>query len=180
MPLFNLDIEKQLTFDPETWTNRYIIEAADITAAVLTAEAIYQIERDVHLDIVRFTRYRVSDQDPDTDVFTIIPKGEIGDRVTAGQTLPLFNVVVVDFPAAQGRPSRKYLRLPIQESEQANGDLDAALITIVNNSYGTPLGAISAFVDVDGQALSAGVAKGRVGMRQLRRGSKRKLTPVLG
>jgi hypothetical protein len=180
MALFALDIEKKLTFDPETWTNRYIVEATDLTLALLSSEAIYDAEVAIHLDVVQFTRYRVSDMDPDTDTFVIVPKSDTGARTTTGQTLPLFNVVRVDFPAGTGRPSRKYLRLPIQESEQANGDLDTGLIALVNTDYGTVLGDISAYVDVDGEPLGSGVAHPRVGMRQLRRGSKRKLTPVLG
>jgi len=176
--MWSLDIEKQL--GAETWTNRYILSNPSIESALLTAAAIWPIEQTVHLSVVTFTRYRISDLDPSTDLFVIVPIGEVGGVVTTEQYLPLFNVARIDFPAGTGRPSRKYLRLPILESVQENGVLSSAFIASMNTNYGSPLGDIDEFVDVDGEPLGDGICQVNVGMRQLRRGSKRRATPVLG
>ena len=174
---YSLDIEKQS--GTEFWTNRYILSNPSIESAILTANAILLIEQAVHSENVLFTKYRVSDLDPDTDAFVIVPIGEVGDRPTVGDVLPLFNVARVDFPAGIGRPSRKYLRLPIFEGDQANGTLTPTMVAFVNTNYGTPLGDIDEFVDVDGEPLGSGICQPQVGMRQLRRGSRRRTTPVI-
>jgi hypothetical protein len=178
MPLFSLDIEKE--FGGEFWTNRYILSATDITLAILSADAIWPLEQNIHKDVVNFTRYRVSDMDPATDMFVIVPIGETGAVTATTGLLPLFNVMRVDFPAGTGRPSRKYLRLPIQESEQEDGVFTTSIVSTVNDVYGNALAAISAFVDVDGEPLGNGRVTPAVAMRQLRRGSRRRTTPVLG
>jgi len=175
---FSLDIEKEL--GGETWTNRYILSNPSLESALLTAAAIVPLEQAVHLSVVTFTRFRISDLDPATDIFVIVPIGEPGGVVTTEEYLPLFNVARVDFPAGTGRPSRKYLRLPVLESVQVNGVFTSSFIAANNAAYGTPLGDIDEFVDVDGEPLGTSVLQPKVGMRQLRRGSKRRAVPVLG
>lgn len=177
MPLFNLQIEKEL--GGEFWVNRYIVQLDDLTQAVFIGNTITGYELAIHMDVVNFTKYRVSDIDPTSDVFVIVPIGQTGQRTTIGPYLPLFNVVRVDFPAGTGRPSRKYLRLPVLESDQTNGALETSLISLVNTEYGTPLGDLPEFVDVDGTGLGTGITQPRVAMRQLRRGSKRRTTPII-
>jgi len=176
--MWSLDIEKQL--GTETWTNRYILSNPSIESALLTAAAILPLEQAIHLDTVTFTRYRISDLDPSTDIFVIVPVGEPGDVTPGSDILPLFNVVRVDFPAGLGRPSRKYLRCPVQEEWQVDGFFTSTVVAFINSSYGTPLGDIDEYVDVDGEPLGTGICQAAVGMRQLRRGSKRRATPVLG
>ncbi len=61
-----------------------------------------------------------------------------------------------------------------------NGVFTSSFIAANNAAYGTPLGDIDEFVDVDGEPLGTGVLQPKVGMRQLRRGSKRRAVPVLG
>jgi len=178
MPLFSLDIEKSL--GNEFWTNRYILQLDDLTQAIFAGNTITGYELAIHTTLVNFTRYRVADLDPTTDLFVIVPIGQAGDRTPPGEYLPLFNVVRVDFPAGNGRPSRKYLRLPITEPEQVGGVLQTSLTSIILTEYAVPLGDFAQYVDVDGQGLGAGVVHPNVAMRQLRRGSKRKLTPPLG
>lgn len=79
-----------------------------------------------------------------------------------------------------GRPSRKYFRLPVYESDQSSGLLEPILvnfidttITAVINDGGPNL------CDLQGQLLTNVAVFGNVSMRQLRRGSKRRATPVL-
>lgn len=174
---FSLDIEK--SYLTETWTNRYILSNPSIESALLTAQAIVDAEIAVHASGFTITRYRISDLDPATDTFVIVPVGTPGAR-TITTLLPLFNVVRVDFPAGTGRPSRKYLRVGIQETEQSQGVLESTFVSFINTEYGQVLGDIDEYVDVDGEPLGTGICQPNVAMRQLRRGSKRRTTPVLG
>lgn len=175
---FSLDIEKSI--GTETWTNRYILSNPSVESAILTAAAIVNAEEAVHCENVNFTRYRIADLDPSTDVFVIVPIGTTGEVPFEGSFLPLWNVVRVDFPAGLGRPSRKYLRTPVLEDWQTDGVLETAVIASFNSNYGLVLGDIDEFVDVDGEPLGTGITHPNVAMRQLRRGSKRRATPVLG
>jgi hypothetical protein len=179
MPLFSLDIEKELL--GEYWTNRYIISAADLAAATTYAAFYYDRERLVHSSNVLFTKYRVSDMNPLTDVYQIVQPNANGSRAfTTQEYMPLFCVVRVDFTAVGGgRPSRKYLRLPIYETDQMNGVLNTTYVSFIETNYSNQLVLDTSFVDVDGQDLNSGQVWPKVGMRQLRRGSKRKLQPII-
>ncbi len=177
--LFSLDIEKELL--GEYWTNRYIVSAADLGAATTYAAFYYDRERLIHSSNVLFTKYRVSDMDPMTDIYQIVQPNAYGSRAFGAQEyLPLFCVVRVDFTAVGGgRPSRKYLRTPIYEGDQLNGALAATYISFIETNYSNQLVLDTSFVDVDGQDLNSGQVFPKVGMRQLRRGSKRKLQPII-
>lgn len=178
MPLFSLDIEKELR--GEYWTNRYILDGASALSLNGPANSIVVAERDILIPDVEITRYRISSTVVGDDAYIIVPVGQMGTRVVTTQALPLFVVFRVDFPATQGRPSRKYVRGSIAEGDQTNyGDLEPATITFINNNYGTPVGAVPEYVDVDGQQLGAGICYPNVGMRQLRRGSRRRTQPIL-
>lgn len=178
MPLFSLDIEKSVP--GEFWTNRYIINTPDITVAVSIGNQVVSIEREIHKPGVQFTRFRVSDLDPDTDLYSIqaIALPGLAPPATAGN-LPLFNVVRVDFNTGTGRPSRKYLRTPVGEADQIDGNLEPTYAQFIHQTYTIPMLGIDEFVDVDGQAFVSGATHQYVAMRQLRRGSRRRQTPVL-
>jgi hypothetical protein len=179
MPRYNVDIEKML--EGEYWTNRYVVQNADLAAAVVSANMIYEYERAIHTNIVLFTKYRASDQVPGTDVYQVVTLNTMGLATLTTDYWPLFNVVRCDFnPEGGGRPSRKYLRLPIAEGNiTTKGQLSTAWRDALKTAYVDPLVAMVAFVDVDDQALTSGSVYPFVSMRQLRRGSKRKLNPVL-
>lgn len=178
MALFNLDIEKEL--DGEFWTNRYILEAGSLGQASADGQNIVNFERAITSSQVTFTRYRVSDQVPLTDVFQIVALGVLGLRVLTGPLLPLFNVVRVDFTAELGRPSRKYLRGVLGEDDIVFNSIAQPTQVLVFDLYALPLFQSTVFVDVDGQALVGASVIPNVAMRQLRRGSRRRQTPVLG
>lgn len=178
MPLWTVDIEKQLGL--EFWTNRYILNSADLASATAVGAQIVTAERTIHTTDVNFNRYRVADLDPLTDIFTITPIGLTGGVTKSTDYLPLFNVLRVDFGVEQGRPSRKYLRLPIQESQQVDFAFTPGFLAFVQTNYVDAMLGISQYVDVDGQNIINGAPKESVAMRQLRRGSKRRVTPPLG
>lgn len=177
MPLWALDVEKSM--GGEYWTNRYILETATLAEATAPAGQIVAAERAIHLDLVTFERYRISDQVPNTDNYVVVPLGSLGLVAAAGsEWLPLFNVVRVDFSPASGRPSRKYLRLPLTDGQVVNGKLTTTHRGIFQDNYAAVVLAVGAYVDVDGQDLVTAQVHPNVGMRQLRRGSKRN-QPVL-
>jgi hypothetical protein len=176
MALWQIDIQKQL--GSEYWTNVYHVNVAGQAAAAAIAEVIAGIEQDVHLDIVTFTSYRVRPYPPAGVPGTVYPLGYNGQN-PSGSYLPLWNTINVVFQAAQGRPSRKYLRIPVVEVAQENGVLTPTYLASFQDNYATPLEAIPELVDVDSEGFGAIRVLSTVGMRQLRRGSRRRVTPVI-
>jgi hypothetical protein len=178
MPLFSLDIEKRL--NGEYWTNRYILDRTDLGAATNSGGDILAAERTIHASFVEFTKFRVSDTVVNTDVYQVIQVNAFGQRTQSQEYLPLFNVVRVDFNVAGGgRPSRKYLRLPIDELEQSKGILEPTYVAYIQANYADVIAGYTSYVDVDGQVIDSGRVSVNVGMRQLRRGSKRRLLPII-
>jgi hypothetical protein len=178
MPLYSLDVQKSLR--GEYWTNRYILNAASILGSTTDAVAIVEAERAITINDVQFVSYRVSDGVPGTDEYIVVPIGTFGLREVSTAALPLFDVLRVDFGVGLGRPSRKYLRGVLAEQDQANyGELDLAAVAYFTTNYATVVAGVPGYVDVDGQDITSGRVFGQVGMRQLRRGSKRRLQPVI-
>lgn len=178
MTLWKIDIEK--VHLGEFWTNRYIVDANDLGAAHLIGGDIVEIEQTVHKSPVTFTKYRTSDMSVGTDIYTTTNINQPGLDANIVSYLPLFNVVRVDFSTVgSGRPSRKYLRVLIDEANQNNGVLVNDFIAFMNTNYASLMQGLQGFVDVDGQAISNGSTYPLVAMRQLRRGSKRRVEPVL-
>lgn len=182
MAVYQIDIEK--SFVPSTgatvyWTNVYHVEQASLSAAATAGVNIANIEKAIHQSNVSFTKLRARPYGVPGNVGTIVPLTGGGAR-TAVDSLPLFNVFRIDFAVAVGRPSRKYIRGPIGEGDQASGLISSSIITSpINANYINPLLALGYLVDTQGQPLLSGTAYPYVGMRQLRRGSKRKTTPVI-
>lgn len=179
MTLYSMVSEKLL--DGAYYSNRYVIQAPTLADAVTVAESIRTIEREVHYDVVKFTKYRVSDQVEGTDVYQVVNDGVTGDlAASTDDYLPPFNRVRVDFNTdGGGRPSRKYLLLPLFEANQTRGLLITSLRTFIQANYVVPMVALTGFVDVDGQAFGSGSVYPTVAMHQMKRGSKRKALPII-
>lgn len=178
MPIYTLDIQKRLA--SEFWTNRYIVRGTNIASAVVTSELVVAQERTVHSTLVTFVNARVSDAST-TEQYTIIPIGELGER---NQTalLPLFNTLRLDFGASTGRPSRKYFRGVLGESD-INGDavLGFAEFTAFANGLLNLFAEVEGedgIVDPQGTLLVSSDIYPFVQMRQLRRGKRRRATPI--
>ena len=179
MPLVSVDIEKQFNV---IWTNRYIVEAPDLAQAVVQSNLITSAEAAIHTAQVTILRHRVSTFIEGDDTYQIVVDNIQGARASNLEYLPLWNVVRCDFTAVGGgRPSRKYLRLPITEPDQVGGVLTPTFRALINQSYvAVLLDEDVGYRDVDGQAFSGGATFPQVAMRQLRRGSRRRTSPVLG
>lgn len=92
--------------------------------------------------------------------------------------MPLFAVLRVDLTVVGSRPSRKYLRGVLAENNTDGPyNLVASAVTSFTNLYAAPLAGVAGLVDVDGEEITGAVVYPKVGMRQLRRGSKKKVIP---
>lgn len=181
MAVYQVDIEK--SFSPTTgttiyWTNVYHVNAADVASAVVSGQSIVTLEKQAHATTVSFTKMRTRLAGSTGNTGTITPLTGAGVRAIA-DNLPLFNVFRIDFGVATGRPCRKYLRGPVGESDSTSGAILAGTVTALTNNYATPLLNMNVVCDESGQPLLNATVYPYVGMRQLRRGSKRKTTPVL-
>lgn len=176
--LWKVDIEKKL--GSEYWTNVYYVFAEDLATAHGIAQNIVQIERAITATGVTFTKYRTSDVVPGTDIFVSTNNNEAGLRpVTMAGLLPLFNVARFDLSAEAGRPSRKFMRAVLQESDITFDAIDPGILAELDANYSQPLELIEELRDIDSQGIVDVQLYPLVGMRQLRRGSKRRLAPVL-
>lgn len=183
MPIFQVDIEKN--YISNYWTNRYLLQAATISDARAAGMQIVDAERTFHKSWITFTKYRTRTVIEGDDAFITTPLNLAGTWDVAGDAWPLFNVVRVDLPTnGLGRPSRKYYRCGLSDGNVNNAGVLAPdtvslftltlsdLIEVLNSSS-------SLWVDPDNQIINSAVVFPQVGMRQLRRGSRRKTQPIL-
>lgn len=186
MPIYQLDIEKHALAGASTgeyWTNRYLLQAADLDAADIQANYLSLLEIALHTPVVGFSKRSVRDLDQGTDIYRTTPLNTIGTYggEVPPSILPGMLVVRVDLAVAQGRPSRKFYHLFTGAPTQEDGFWTTSLLTDVNatiaNIFDSENGVT--LVDPQGQAITSGAALSRVTVHQFRRGSKRKLVPVL-
>lgn len=183
MAQFRIQVFKRLAGSDREWSNTYRVNAADLDAASVGVPSIGSMEQQLHLDNVTITRALVSDVNPATDIFATIPLNLTGSRAggSDGAWLPIFNTMRVDVQVVGGgRPSRKFYRGPILESDQQGGFLSPTLVTLLTDQVnglitvldgdGTPL------IDPDGQEWDTAVGQSKVQMRQLHRKRKKKVT----
>lgn len=175
MPIFKVDIEKSL--EGEYWTNRYLVLADDLATAVIHAQDIKSVERNIHATEVLFTKYRVSDTSVGTDVYVTFPVNDNGLSSHSSPLLPLFNVLRVDMVVPVGRPSRKYYRGILSEGSSTFNTIDSGSL----GGYNTALLDLLdlPICDPQGSLITGYIAWPSVGMRQLRRGTRRRATPVI-
>jgi len=176
MALFKIDVEKQM--GGEYWTNRYFVDAADFAAAAMMSDEIVTAERAFHGTSVTFTKSRTSDITPGTDVYSTIILNLPGLQGDDGTFLPLFNVLRADLSVGIGRPSRKYYRGVLRETHIIQDGVDASIRTTASGALNSLLTQIT-LVDVDSQPITLVTVSPFVGMRQLRRGSKRRAAPII-
>lgn len=174
MAIWECTVEKQM--GQEFWTNVYHFQAADLALASNIGDSIADIEVAAHYNSVTVTAYRVSDTTPGSGVFTTIPRGQSGANILASDYLPLWNVARVDFTVSGRRACRKFLRLPIPEGEQSAGGLSVQLRNGILQNYANPLAALGVLTNPQGDPILDGIVMPMVAMRQLKRGSKRKIT----
>lgn len=159
------------------WTNRYWTTDA-VASAGDTLDALVAAHRLVLRSDFYVHSARIDDGVPNTDNFDTVTynlAGTVtGDLAT---TLPFYNTARVDFDVAGGgRPSRKYLRGLLIENDISFVTLAAGAITNMN-SYGDAVVAIGTICDPQGNLFVDAVPFPAPQMRQIRRGSKKPVTP---
>jgi hypothetical protein len=179
MPTYRLTIEKYWSFASEYWTNVYHVNAADPAAAVPLMDAIVAAEASIHWNTVNITKGRIDDMQPDTDVFFTKVYNTPGSFNAATEPLPLFVVTRIDFGSTAGnRPSRKYYRGTLTEGEVTHNSLLAGLQTRMTGFITSIIG--TGYCDEKGNDINSGALWPQPAMRQLRRGSKKKVTQSPG
>lgn len=176
MAIFQVTIQKNI--GTEYWTNDYYVNTADLDAAEAAAREIVAAEYRIHMETVQFGTVRIRTTIEGDEVYRNIFVPSNGQR-PYNEYLPLFNVFTAVLSPAEGRPSIKYLRGPVGKPDTVNGGVVTAVSTGPFDLYRNQLEAIESLCDVDGQPILSVQLKPQVGMRQLRRGSKRRSQPVL-
>lgn len=177
MPAYRLTIEKFHSASAEYWVNRYYVNAASLADASLASNGIVDAEKACYPAGVIITKSHVDDDVPLTENYETTVRNLAGTRTTpTGDAMPLFVVARVDFTVAGGgRPSRKYLRGVLFESDASFSTLGSGILALLS-TYASSVAASGA-CDPQGQDIVAGVPWNAPAMRQLRRGSKKKDIP---
>lgn len=181
MPIYQIDIEKSYSPTSGTtvyWTNVYHVNTADLASAITAGQSIVTLEKTIHSTATTFTKMRTRNTSTLAQAGTITPLTGTGGRSSSGP-LPLFNVFRIDFGVGSGRPSRKYIRGPLNGADNTSGAVTSTTVTTIQNSYIAPMLGLNVVTDPQGQPWVNGTVYPYVGMRQMRRGSKRKVTPVI-
>lgn len=175
-----LDVQKSLGAGQMYWTNRYLLDYAD-PSAVPSGEfnAIVAGERAMHSNLVQFVSLRISDIVEGTDNYIVWPLTGTGGVIPTGNPLPGWVTYRVDFGFGAGRPGRKYYRVYVGEGQQNGNVWETSYRGDVQALMNTMIAAAPSICSPDGVNVITAVAKNELQMRQLRRGTKRPLTPVI-
>lgn len=176
MAVWELSIEKQLL--TEYWLNVYHCDVATQAEAKTVADAIVEAEQAITMGIVTFNKMRIRQVSSAPGPGTVYPIGSNG-TLPQSPYLPLFNVCRIDFAVPVGRPSRKYIKQPIAMSSVSNGQFQPSALTFFQTEYCTPILSIPGICASDGQPFLNAAPIPAVGMRQLRRGTRKKSTPII-
>lgn len=176
MPLYRVQVFKRIGVNGKEWSNSYHVRGTDLQTAVNYAQTIASAEVSIHKNNVEFVRARVSAASPADPSFSTIPINVFGAiPVTSGQ-LPLFNTARVDFEVFGGRPSSKYLRLPLDENETQNAEVTQTLAGNIETLYIDPLMTLvpttvggDGLVDESGNDFTSATVQRPIQERQLRR-----------
>lgn len=177
MAIWRVTSEKFHSGTGEYWTNVYHVLTDSMAEAEVAALAIVAAERAVTDNRITFTKVRVDDGLPHTDIWWTGINNVAGLLDSSGSDLfPLFVVARVDLAVAGGgRPSRKYLRGAFSEGEATISSIHSVVQGRLAD-YAAALAAAGC-CDPQGQAVITGAPWPAPAMRQLRRGSKKRVTP---
>lgn len=153
--------------DRKSWSNVYHVEAEGLEGALDLGVSIANIEQQVHKDYVLFQRCTAIEDQIDP------PPG--GSRVLTGLgdvegddtlRLPPFCTVRVLFSDGNGRPSQKYLRLPLQEDDIVDGTINTTVNNLIVTGYVSDLLSLVGFVSNTGNTFTEGAVVPAIQMRQ--------------
>lgn len=155
----------------EEWTNVYVVNASNLAAAVVLGEAIATTEKAVHCRNVTFGLAEVEPAILGGGGGTVFTIGGVGSLAYDADSGLLFVCSRVVFRPSAGKPSQKYLRGNVNAAQydHATGTFITSFVATLTSAYLTPMLAMAAFVDVDGQAFVGGAVVPHVQERQLKR-----------
>lgn len=172
-------IDTQFNLATEYWTNVWHVQCADVAAALINADILMEtIAANSHPTVIG-NKARVSAYPLSGGQGTIRSYNLPGLKPNY-EYLPLFNVVRIDWTPPTGRPSRKYMKFPVAEANQTNGTLSVEAVTQYQTDFvNVCLNTVNDLCDIHGRLFTDARVQALVGMRQLRRGSKRRLQPII-
>lgn len=175
--VYQVDIQK--TAGGNYWSNRYFVQAGTLAEAAVRAKAIADIERLAYPNDWNMAGLRASTILPHDNAFISVPDNRPGGGGPSnGQMLPLFACKRLLFGVGPRRPNVKYYK-GMGEFEQGSGIWVEGNRTAFIALVGQPLVNLGYICDRNGHLWLTVDADSKVGMRQLRRGSKRKKTPII-
>lgn len=178
MAVFQCSVQKAV--QNRYWTNRYFVDAADLTAAEARGVQIVAAERAVHAAYVEFISLRTSTiavEKP--SVFLIYPLQGEGSRVVT-TVVPLTVCARVLLRKGPTRPDQKFLRGVVQASDMDSVDsFTTSFVNFVNTNYSAPLFAIPGLCSIDGEDIIAVQASSKIAQHQLTRGTRKKTQPII-
>lgn len=173
-----LDVQK--TTANIFWTNRYLLDFAtigEVTLAMITD--IVNGEKAVHSPSVQFVSARVSDMIEGTDNFIVYPWTGTGAAAGTGGNVPGYCTLRLDAGVGVGRPCRKYYRVYVATSATDGPNWQASYRNSCATALATMMSQVPALCDPQGNHWVNTAVKLQIQMRQIRRGSRRRETPVI-
>lgn len=171
MALYSISVRKAINTNGVVykWSNRYYGQVTSTFQALELGQAIWESGERLFHNALAFC-YEIYVNNMEDPPFTPGTTGAIPVGIQRGartaiatdttQLLPSFNVLRVDFPVVASRPSRKFYRIPLLESDMTSANISTAL----GSSLQAGVNAIAAFPlirDPDNQGYSSvGIYKG--------------------
>lgn len=177
MPTYKLDI--QYVYETEYWTNKLYIIEPDIESAVNALQALTDVLKTGVQNSVTIDKGRITPFPYLRNTYRDVQLNKAGTGGTAAPA-PLFNVVRWEFSRAYGRAISHYFRGGVTPSNIGTDQKFTDAAHTFNDDLVLALFETGPVIcDKIGDPYTRATTDIRVGMRQLRRGSKRKKTPVI-
>lgn len=143
------------------WSNTFYVDAANPAAAAAAIAGAWTLlfRNAADTTIFAYEAY-ATDMTPGTDVYATVPiaiGNQRGTRVGESQPYLTKACLAVTLNAVAGRPSRKFWRFGLRETDVENGvSVTSEVATLVRDIFDEALGELSlTFLDPDGQALTS-------------------------
>lgn len=164
MALFRLVVRKAINISGAVykWSNIYFVDRASAQDAAATmGPAVWNRERGFHsTDAFAYEAY-ASDLVPNTSNYAIVPitANQHGLWSASGDLLPSFCALRVDITiSGPSRPSRKFYRIPLRETDWTGSGISTGLAAAVDSGVAS-LVALPELRDESGNQVSSFVVR---------------------
>lgn len=158
---------KQLIASPDIqWTNVYMLNSANILAAMANLQDISNAEAQVMGETARVYKLHCIAKEGGFGVQEEVDKPGVQNVADPDTMLPLWNCVKCTFFSATGRPEIKYLKLPLYIDMIEGVNINNAVQTAVQLDYTGHLVSIPQYVGPNGETHIAGSTSQVIQMRQ--------------